>query len=609
MNGRQGSTRSAQKRTVAVAVTLVMAAAACSGSTKQASPKPTTTPAVAPTPAQPTPSGPCADKTWMRRSDSPEQRAKALVAAMTLDQKISQVHGQASKQDFRLVPGIPALCIPDLTVTNGPAGVGPSFKPLGGDPATALPAPIALAATWDPAMATAFGNVAGGEMRDVGRNLLEAPDVDLARVPTNGRTFEAFGEDPLLASRMAVAEIKAVQSHGIIAMAKHYLVNNQENDRGNVNAVVDERTLRELYLPAFEAAVRDAKVAAVMCSYNKVNGTHSCQNPAILTDILRKDWGFTGFVQSDFVATHSTVPSVKAGLDLEMPTGEYLGAPLRAAVRRGQVPMSALNRMVSLRFTEMFRQGIFDRPVTKTPIPVDAHGKTAQAIAAAGSVLLRNEGALLPLDASRLKSIAVVGPYSTSATTGGGGSSKVDPLRTISPLVGIRSAAGKDVQVLTPSDATASAAAAVAGRADVAVVVVGDAESEGKDRPSLSLPPGQDSFISAVAAANPNTVVVVHAGAPVLMPWLSKVRAVLMGWYPGQEDGTVTAALLFGAAEPTGRLPITFPSADGNTPTNTPDRYPGVNGTVTYQERLDVGYRYVAAGGPKPLFPFGFGLG
>lgn len=550
----------------------------------------------------------CPDAAWMAPDLLPPQRAEKLVAALSQEQKIQQLHGSAPPEDFRVVTGIPELCVPDLTVTNGPAGVGASTEPLGGAPATALPAPIALAATWDPAMATAFGNVMGEEMTSSGRNLLESPDVDLARVPLNGRTFESFGEDPLLQSRIGVAQIEAVQDHGIIAMVKHFVANNQETDRMSIDAHVDERTLRELYLPPFEAAVRDAEVASVMCAYNKVNGTQNCENAALLQQVLRDDWGFDGFVQSDFFATPSTVMAVKAGLDLEMPVGKHFADPLAAALTSGAVTMTDIDTMLIRRYTQMFRLGLFDRTESVTPIEPDAHAAVARRIAEAGTVLLRNVNGTLPLDPAADATIAVVGPFSDKAATGGGGSSIVNPLRTITPLQGISDRVGDTATVISDSGTDPAAAANVASLADVAVVVVGQIDSEGADRADLSLPDGQDALVAAVAAANPNTVVVVHSGGPVTMPWLHSVRAVLMGWYPGQEDGAATAALLFGDAEPGGRLPITLPRSMADLPTSTPEQFPGVDGVQTYSEKLEVGYRHYLANEVEPLFPFGFGL-
>ena len=378
---------------------------------------------------------PCA--AWMDTSLDPDARAQALVSAMTLGQKIDQTHGHAPPEDFRVVLGIEELCIPDLTVTNGPAGVGPGPEILNNVPATALPSPLLLASTWDPTMAEKFGNVQGIEMNAIGRNLLEAPDVDLARIPINGRTFEAYGEDPWLVSRIGVANIQAIQSNDIIAMVKHYTVNNQETDRFTIDVQVSERALRELYLPPFEAAVREANVGSVMCSYNSVNGAFSCENEEILTNILKGEWDFPGFVQSDFWAMKTTVKSANAGMDLEMPAGEFYGDPLLAAVMDGSVPESRVDDMLVRRYREMFRFGLFDRVPMTFPIPVDEHAEIAREIGAAGSVLLRNEESLLPLDAAQSISVALLGPWATQAATGGGGSSMVNPIRAVTPAEAI----------------------------------------------------------------------------------------------------------------------------------------------------------------------------
>lgn len=532
-----------------------------------------------------------------------------LVDVLTIDQKVAQLHGEATEADFRVVPGIPELCIPDLTVTNGPAGIGASTLPLGGPKATAVPSPLSVASSWDPDISTKFGNLVADEMNHLGRNLLESPDVDVARTPLAGRTFEAFGEDPLLISRIANAQIEAVQAKGIIAMVKHYVGNSQEKDRLTVSADVDERTLRELYLAPFEAAVRDADVASVMCAYNKLNGVYSCENEELLTNILRDDWGFEGFVQSDFGATHSTVESAKAGMDLEMPMGAFFGEKMADALDAGEISEDVIDRMLLRRFTQMFRFGLFDRRPTPSPIPVEKHAEVARRIGEAGTVLLRNDGDLLPLSDTDLTSIAVVGPASATAATGGGGSSKVTPLRTIAPIDGIRERVGDGIEVLTDSSSDPVAASKVAASADVAVVVVGAAESEGSDRADLGLGSESNALIEAVAAANKNTVVVVHTGGPVVMPWIDKVSAVVMGWYPGQEDGTITASILFGDAEPGGRLPITFPKSEADLPTVKPEQYPGVDGSTDYSEGLQIGYRHNNANDIEPLFPFGFGLG
>jgi beta-glucosidase len=538
---------------------------------------------------------------------TPEQRAAQIVAQMTLDEKITELHGVQNADHQRFVPGIGRLGIPPLVITNGPAGAGP------GDarrqpPATALPAPISLAASFDPDLARRYGVVTGAETRDLGESLLEGPDVNIARVPVNGRTFEGYGEDPYLAGQISVGNIDGIQSQGIIAEVKHYMANNQEANRFAVNEIIDDRTEHEIYLPQFEASVKDAHVGTVMCAYPKINGTFNCENAHLLGDVLRGQWGFDGFVQSDFGAAHSTVPSALAGMDLEMPTGPFYGDAMKQAVQSGQISEQTIDTLLIRRFTVMIRFGLFDRPLTMSPIPVAADGAFARTAAEQGTVLLKNASAQLPLDASSLHSIAVIGPYAGAAKTGGGGSSHVVPEYTVSPVDGIKSRAGAGVSVSFDAGQDVNAAAAAARAADVAVVMVGDDETEGSDRPSLALSGNQDALVSAVAAANPHTVVVVKSGGPVLMPWLNQVPAVVEAWYPGEEDGNVVASVLFGDVDPSGKLPITFPKAAGDVPAHTPERYPGVNGVATYSEGLQVGYRWYDAQDIAPLFPFGYGL-
>jgi beta-glucosidase len=357
---------------------------------------------------------------------TPEQRATALVAQMTLDEKITELHGIQDSEHRRYVPGIPRLGIPPLRITNGPAGAGPGDDPTQ-PPATALPAPIALAASFDPGLAGTYGRIQGAEVRDLAHGLLEAPDINIARIPQNGRTFEGYGEDPYLVGQISAADIRGIQREGIIAEVKHFAANNQENNRFAVNEIIDERTLHEIYLPAFEASVRQGRSASVMCAYPKVNGLFACENPYLLQTVLRDEWGFTGFVQSDFGATHSTAPSALAGEDLEMPTGKFFDTAMKQAVADGSVPIATIDRMLVRRFAVEIRFGLLDRPQTTTPIPVQADGAFALAAAEQSTVLLKNAGGQLPLRASALHSVAVVGPYAGAARTGGGGSSHVVP--------------------------------------------------------------------------------------------------------------------------------------------------------------------------------------
>lgn len=543
---------------------------------------------------------------WMNPALPPQERAEQLVRQMTLEEKVSQIHMMDVPAHPREVVAIPRLGIPAFKITNGPAGAGPGdHKPT--QPATALPAALALAASWDPALAAQFGTLAGEEVRDRGEDLLEGPGVNITRVPQNGRNFEYFGEDPWLSGRLGVAEIKAIQAQHVIAEVKHFAANNQEYDRKTVHEFVDERTLREIYLPAFEAAVKEGHVGAVMAAYPSVNGDFCCENPHLLHDILRGDWGFPGFVQSDYTATRSAVHSARAGLDLAMKPDHY-GTEMVTAVRSGQVPESAVDAMVVRRFTEMFAYGMFDHARTPQPIPAKRDGAIARRIAEQCVVLLKNDHGLLPLDAAAIHSIALIGPYAGAAHTGGHGSSQVAPLYTVAPLDGLKHRAGAGVAVTYRDDRDVPAAVAAAKAADVVVLEVGNTDAEGKDRPNLSLPDDQDALIAAVAAANPRTIVVLKTGGPVLMPWLAQVPAVVEAWYPGEEDGNVVAAVLFGDVDPSGRLPMTFPARETEVPASTPEQYPGVDGTVHYTEKLLVGYRWYDAKNVAPLFPFGFGL-
>jgi beta-glucosidase len=535
-----------------------------------------------------------------------DARARELVSKMTLQEKIQELHGIQDADHYRYVPPIPRLGIPAFHIANGPAGVGPA-----GDtpqkPATALPSPIALASTWDIALAKRYGVIIGEEGKDLGEDLLESPDINIARVPQNGRTFEAFGEDPCLVAQMSVAEIQGIQSRGIIANVKHYAANNQENNRSRVNVIVDERTLHELYLPAFEASVKEGNVASLMGAYNKVNGAYCCENDVLLNQILKKDWGFNGFITSDFGAVHSTAPSALAGLDLEMPTGKYFGTNLQKAVESGRVPVSVIDDKLIRRFRTMMQFGLFDRATKAKPIPARKNGAEARHFAEEGMVLLKNVGNELPLDPKGLHSIALIGPFATNAMTGGGGSSHVVPLYTVSPENGIQQRVGSKVKVSVADGKNVADAVALAKSSDVAIVMVGDAEAEGHDH-LLTLNGNQDELIAAIAGANPHTILVLKTGAAIFMPWLDKVPAILEAWYPGEEDGNAVAAVLFGDVNPSGKLPITFPKTLDDLPAKTPEQYPGVDGTAHYSEGLLVGYRHFDMKKIEPLFPFGYGL-
>jgi len=533
-------------------------------------------------------------------------RARSIVRRMTLDEKIEQAHGISDDTHFRFVPALPHLGIPELRVTNGPAGAGPTGA--GPQPrATALPAPIALAASWDTELSKQYGVIVASEALALGSNLLESPDINIARIPQGGRVFEGYGEDPFLVSRIAVANIEGIQSTGMMANVKHYAANNQETDRNTIDEIVPERALREIYLPAFEASVKQAHVASLMCAYPRVNGAYNCENAPLLRDILRQDWHFDGFVTSDFGAVHSTLPSITAGLDLELPTGKHFGASLKQAIETKQLPESALDDMLVRRFTKMIEMGWFSPQHKPSPIAVAADGALSRNIAEQSMVLLKNEDHILPLNRKQIHTLTLAGPFAVRAMTGGDGSSNVIPFYTIQPADGIHSALDSHARFHLFDGYDLAATVQIAKTTDVAIVMVGDNETEGFDHP-IELPAAQTQLIEAVAAVNPHTIVVIKSGSAVLMPWLSKVAAVLEAWYPGEEDGDAVANILFGKTNPSGKLPLTFPQSVDQTLAANPDQFPGNGKSVEYSEGLQVGYRAYQQKAVQPLFPFGFGL-
>ena len=542
----------------------------------------------------------------------------ALIARMTLEEKIQMLHGADRRGFIGYVPAIPRLGIPELALTDGPAGVRHG-------PGTAFPAPVALAATWDRSLAQEYGAALGAETKAKGQNILLGPMVNIVRVPEGGRNFETFGEDPYLTAQIATAEIRGIQSQGVIAEVKHYAANNQEKNRLQVSAEMDERTLREIYLPAFEAAVKEAKVGSVMAAYNKVNGTFSSENTHLLKDILKGEWGFEGFVVSDWGATHSTVEAANNGLDIEMPGGKYFGEALLAAVHQGQVSQATIDDKIRRILSMLVRFGFLDHPATIGPLDYHAQGQTARRVAEAGVVLLKNEGNLLPLDVKNFKRIAVIGAYADRATSGGGGSARISPFNTTSPLgaiaekIGNRAALrflkfvpGTDLSKSDPATTGAGLLAdaeQLAKECDLALVFARDFETEGADRPGISLPDEQDELISAVVRANRRTIVVLNTGCMVLVSrWADAVPAIVQAWYSGQDDGNVVADVLFGSVNPSGKLPITFPRTREDTAVVAAEQYPGTNGRGLYSESVFMGYRHFDKNNLAPQFPFGHGL-
>ena len=570
-----------------------------------------------------------------------DQKADQLVAQMTLDEKIQLVHGGAAADWWNHVlprggggwiPGITRLGISDLYFADGSVGVGNAVGQ-----ATALPSSIASAATWDLNEAYKYGQVIGAELSDFGINVNLGGNVNLAgREPRNGRTFENKGEDPILAGRITAAHLKAIQDQHVIAGIKHFAFNDQETGRFTANVVIDERSARESDLLAFEIAAEDSGVQSVMCSYNLVNGIYSCENAFLLNTVLKTDWSFPGFVMSDWDATHSTVAAAQNGLDQEQPETIYFGASLRQAIQSGQVPQSRLDNMVHRILRAMYAAGLFDHPATIQPINAGADGAIAQEIEEQGAVLLKNSG-ILPLDRNRISSIAVIGSHADIGVLSGGGSAQVIPVGGAaliegkpcppcwSQVVWIPSAPLTAIQSKVPGvnvtyndGSDRASAAALAASSSVAIVFVSQWESEGMDVPSLnftdvihSVPIDQDGLVSAVAAANPNIIVVLENGGAQVMPWLSSVSAVLEAWYPGQRGAEAIANILFGDVNPSGKLPMTFPADVNDLPRPTiaspPDSITPFPVDYTI-DGFNVGYKWFDSKGITPLFPFGYGL-
>lgn len=701
---------------------------------------------------------------WVESKAPIRQRVGELLDRMSLEQKLHELHGVRGGAYVGVVPAIPSLCIPALTMQDGPGGMGDGMRG-----ATQLPAPIALAATWDTGLARQYGSVIGAEARGKGVNVNLGPTLNIVRDPRWGRAFETYGEDPWLTGQLGSAYVEGVQGEGVMAQIKHVAMYNQETNRNTPadNVIVDERTMQELYLPQFASVVHQAQPASAMCSYSTINGVIACQDGYTLTRVLREEFGFRGFVVSDWGGAHSTVASAKAGMNMEMPYGNHYGAALERAVKSGAVSHSTVDDLLRPILAEMFRFHLFTRPRTGTPeaiVTTPAHVQVAATVAEQGAVLLKNADHVLPLSAAKLHSIAVIGSDAAAgAVTVGGGSAHVEASSTVTPMQGIVARAGHHIlvryaqgntpvgeppavpaEVLTPTsggghgltgsyygnETLSGKAAAVhnatgldfdwhgaapvagvpaeqwsakwtgtltppttgrytfsltsddgsrltidgkrlidnwgdhasntktatvplvaghrveievdyyqaaggsslrlgwrvpdrpireqesrlqqavrlAAASDVAIVFAGDFETEGSDLVNIDLPGNQNRLIAAVAAANPNTIVVLNTGSAVTMPWLDAVKAVIEAWYPGQEDGHAIAALLFGDVDPSGKLPVTFPKRLADVPASSEAQWPGIHGRIEYSEALDVGYRWYDAEGIEPLFAFGHGL-
>ncbi len=568
-----------------------------------------------------------------------DSRIETVIAGMSLEEKISMLHGNGMFSSA----GIKRLGIPDLKYTDGPFGIREelqknSWNPmrLTTDSATFFPTGSALAATWNPDLAYLLGTALGEEARTRGKDILLGPAVNITRIPTGGRTFEYLSEDPLLNSRLAVGYIKGVQDRGVAACVKHFALNNQETNRGRVNVIVDERVLREIYLPPFEAAVKEANVFAVMAAYNKYAGAWCSENDYLLNQILKKEWGFMGLVVSDWGGTHSTVKAAMNGLDVEMGTSgnAFMGKALLDSVKAGIVPVGVIDEKVR----RILRVRFSVEPVSEsTPAGMVAtreHGEIAYQIASQSIVLLKNNDHFLPLDLNRVSKIAVIGDNATRKMASGGFGAGVKTRYEITPLQGLKSKIGDKASIMFAQgykpgfslnqqsggrrssnnkvDSTLlKEAIELAGNSDIAIIFSGtnrEFETEGSDRSDFKLPYGQDELIRAVAAVNPRTIVVLVAASPLdLNNTLNSSSAMLISWFNGSEGGNALADVLLGNVNPSGRLPFTFPVSLNDSPAYSLGTFPGDN-NVDYKEGLLVGYRWFDTKKIKPLFSFGFGL-
>ena len=583
-----------------------------------------------------------------------EQRIEDALSRMTLEEKVKMCHAQSKFSS----PGVPRLGIPELWHADGPHGVRAEvfwdeWDNAGwtNDSCIAFPALTALAATWNPEMAALYGKVIGEEARYRKKDVLLGPGVNIYRTPLNGRNFEYMGEDPFLASRMAVPYIKGVQSNGVAACVKHFALNNQEIARGHINVNVSDRALHEIYLPAFKAAVEEAGVWSLMGAYNQYKGEHCCHNSYLLNDVLKGDWKFDGAVIADWGGTHNTVQAAKNGLDIEMGTWTdgmrwnktnaydeyYLAVPFLNMLKSGELSEDLVNDKVRRILRLMFRTNMN----TKRPwgsFGTEEHMSAGQQIAEQGIVLLQNNNNVLPIDLSKTKKIAVIGENAIKVMTVGGGSSSLKVRHEISPLQGLLDRVGTQSEVVyargyvggkstqqdglsTGQDLTEKRSAEellaeavkVAKEADFVVFIGGlnkddGQDCEGNDRADLGLPYNQDKLISELAKANKNLAVVLISGNAVAMPWVAQVPAIVQGWYNGSAAGKALAAVLVGDVNPSGKLPMTFPVALKDNSAHALGEYPGNNVDVTYNEGIFVGYRWADKEKIKPLFSFGHGL-
>ena len=568
-----------------------------------------------------------------------DSKIDTIIAGLSLEEKIAMLHGNGMFSSA----GIKRLGIPELKYTDGPFGIREELQKnswnsmrLTTDSATFFPTGSALAATWNPDLAYLLGTALGEEAKTRGKDILLGPAVNITRIPTGGRTFEFLSEDPLLSSRLTVGYIKGVQDRGVAACVKHFALNNQETNRGRVNVIVDERVLREIYLLPFESAVKEANVFAVMAAYNKYAGAWCSENDYLLNQILKKEWGFKGLVVSDWGGTHSTVKAALNGLDVEMgtPGNAFLGQALLDSVKSGIVPVGIIDekvrRILRVRFSVESVSESKPAGIVATP----EHGKIAYQVASQSIVLLKNRDHLLPVDLNKVSKIAVIGDNATRKLASGGFGAGVKTRYEITPLEGLKSKIGDKASIKFAQgyksgfsqnqqsrdrrlssnkvDTTLlKEAVELAGKSDIAIIFGGTNrvfETESSDRSDFKLPYGQDELISAVAAVNPRTIVVLVAASPLdLNNALNSSSAMLISWFNGSEGGNALADVLLGNVNPSGKLPFTFPASLNDSPAYALGTFPGDN-IVDYKEGSLVGYRWFDTKKIKPLFSFGFGL-
>lgn len=590
-----------------------------------------------------------------------EAKITNLIKKMTLQEKVAMIHASSSFTSG----GVKRLGIPEITTSDGPHGVrvehGRGWTELKNvdDAGTYLPTGNTLAATWNPALGFAFGSVLGSEANYRGKDIILGPGINIIRSPLNGRNFEYLSEDPYLISRMAVGYIKGVQSQGVSACVKHFAANNEEVDRGTVNVLMSERALREIYLPGFKAAVTEGQVNSLMGSYNKFRGQHATHNKYLMNDILKGEWGFKGLVMSDWGSVHNTKEALENGTDLEMGTDLMLmysnvsqtngsGASTSKGniydrffmadsaimmVKNGTVKEALIDDKVRRILRVMYLTHMIGSKRAAGSYNTSDHQKTALKVAEEGIVLLKNEGNLLPLNKTAVKTIAIIGENASRENSMGGGSSQVKAKYEITPLQGVKNLLGNQTKITyaqgykiaknqQADSKLIEQAVAAASTSDAAIIFCGWThgydynkwddnayDAEGVDKPNMNMPFGQDELIKAVLKANPKTIVVLMGGGPIdVSEWINKADAVLEGWYPGMEGGNALAKVIFGEVNPSGKLPMTFPKKLEDSPANKLGEFPGKNGVVHYNEGIFVGYRYFDTYHIQPQFAFGHGL-